>query len=202
MANLIKNPGFELYDVNGLTEWICDNVGNEDQHTCPVRDTSQKHSGSASAYSNVPGTADITTGHIQQWVRVEPNTEYKFSAWFKAENFGGSRANIHPAINLTEADFNYQTIPAWHPEYTLPTQYYTNLLDPLIGVTRPLSFDWRFINNLVGGSTRFNSFVTSPWTYWIKVTTGTWKSYGKFWVDDLDLHATCEASECDFAITQ
>jgi len=201
--NLISNSGFELYDSNGLVDWICDTTGliDPDLLICPIRNTSQKHTDLASAYLNVPGTLDRSTGHIQQHVDVLPNTEYIFSSWFKVEGFGGSIGNIHPAINLTELDFNYQSIGFYHPEHI---RYYSNTKDMLINIPRPLSFDWTYIDGLIRAETgaRSKSFITSPWTYHIVISIGAWQSYGKIWFDDLDLHSTCELSKCDFTITQ
>lgn len=196
--NLILNSGFEEYDSNGLKNWTCDIAGlitPPNLLICPIRDTTQKHSGTSSAYINISGNLDKTTGHIQQWVPVTPNTEYIFSTWFKAENFGGSRVGIHPAINLVEADFNYQVITT--------RRYYSNLKDPLLNIPRPLSFDWTYINGLINAVTdaRVTSFITSPNTYYIKIAFGAWESYGKIWIDDINLYAKCEVSDCNFTIT-
>ncbi len=185
--NIIKNPGFELYDANGLTDWTCDIVGvtAPDLPVCPIRDTLQKHSGSASVYINTPGIVDASTGHIQQWVDVLPNTEYVFSAWFKTEDYGSNISTDNKsAINLIEVDFNYQSIGFYHPEHI---RYYSNTRS-IIGST----YDWTYADGLIRAETNVqsNSFITSPWTYHIKVFFGTWKSYGKIWIDDLDLHAT------------
>ena len=200
MANLIKNSGFELYDSNGLTDWTCDTIGLIDPPNlliCPVRDTSQKHSGSASAYHNIPGILDKSTGHIQQWTDVLPNTEYVFSAWYKAEGYGSNIAPENkPAINLVEVDFNYQSLGFYHPEHI---RYFSNTRNIV-----PTTYDWTYVDGLIRAETGAlsNSFITSPWTYHVKVYFGAWQSYGKIWIDDLDLHSTCDLPACDFTITQ
>jgi tetratricopeptide (TPR) repeat protein len=93
--NLIVNPGFEEDLLNGGFDWLYKSL----PHLNLAIDTSEFHSGSRSLSATFDGFAVEELG-IAQFIPVEPNTEYEFSAECKAEDLDTASG---PRFSLTDA---------------------------------------------------------------------------------------------------
>lgn len=83
--NLVINGGFELRLLNDGFDWHYD----KRPHAALALDASDFHGGSRSMAISFDGL-DVNEIGVEQWVPVQPDASYDFSAYFKVENLEGA----------------------------------------------------------------------------------------------------------------
>lgn len=94
--NLIVNAGFEQALLNAGFDWRHEPV----EHIVAGIDDSVAHSGARSLSLSYDGNPADDAGW-SQFVPVQPNTDYEFSAWVKSENVTSSSG---PRLAISDAD--------------------------------------------------------------------------------------------------
>jgi tetratricopeptide (TPR) repeat protein len=96
-SNLVVNGGFEEKLLNMGFDWRYE----DRPHVTLVTDVDQFHGGRRSLLVTFDGGAVVDSG-LSQWIAVEPNTRYDFSAYVKADNIytaDGPRFDIQDAYS-------------------------------------------------------------------------------------------------------
>lgn len=149
-SNLVTNGGFEAPVLNGGFDW----------RLVPVEgarifvDSGVMHDGAHSLYIGFDGAHNIDFGNVVQYVLVEPDTRYRFTAYARAEKIttdSGPRFAIYDAIDtsaLSVATGNMTgTFPWEGQQVEFTTGPETRLLT--IQVQRPPS---RKLDNEIAGN--------------------------------------------------
>jgi tetratricopeptide (TPR) repeat protein len=99
-SNLMMNGGFEAPVLNGGFDWRLVPVEGAQIFV----DASVMHQGAHSLYIGFDGAHNIDFGNVVQYVLVEPDTKYRFTAYARAEKIttdSGPRFAIYDAIDTT-----------------------------------------------------------------------------------------------------
>jgi len=149
-ANLIINGGFEQPIANGGFDWRITPIEGAEA----ALDASVAHDGSRSLAAHFDGTRNLDFGHVAEYVAVEPDTAYRFTAYTRSEDVttdSGPRIAVydpydHAALWLETANLAGTT--SWEEQrLDFRTGPKTRLL--MVQVVRPPS---RKLDNLIGGT--------------------------------------------------
>ena len=150
-SNLIGNGNFEFDILNGGFDWRV--VPTEG---ASVRlDFTDKFEGPRALQISFDGSRNLYYGHVFQYILVQPNSRYKFSADMKVEGIttdSGPRFQLSDAYNLGETLVSTENLvgsSGWFTQKAeLTTKPETHLL--LLTVARPMStmLDNRFYGNV------------------------------------------------------
>jgi len=113
-SNLMVNPGFELPLLNAPLDWVFESGNN----ITTELDTAETHDGSHSLVLSFNESRDTDLG-ITQWVPVEPNTHYTFSAFARTREIVSADS---PRLTVSAAESNtplwlspeLHTFDGWH----------------------------------------------------------------------------------------
>jgi Carbohydrate binding domain len=117
-ANLITNGSFEAMPLNGGLDWRIVPVSGAEVSL----DSAGAHDGSRSLRVIFDGAHNLEFTHVVQYVPVEPNITYRFSAYARAESIttdSGPRFAIYDPFDKTElsvATANMTGTFNWQPQ--------------------------------------------------------------------------------------
>jgi hypothetical protein len=158
--NLLRNPGFERLESDGTpAHW---QIGEGRR---PVLDTGTAHDGARSM--RIAASHTSTSGPFEQTVRVQPDTSYVLSGWFKS-------AHVAPTAP-----------PAWTPSDPSPLRLKAQQLSADGKIE--LASDAFGYTNTAEWNRQFVGFTTLPGVKRVRVVGQIVRGSGTVWYDDLSL---------------